>query len=54
MYSELISVSNRPSLGVAAWLQPSYFRSCDIPEEAEASKVQIYGIYGCPEVCIEG
>ena len=54
MYSELISVSNRPSLGVAAWPQLSYFRSCDIPEEAEVSKVQIYGIHGCPEVCREG
>ena len=53
MYSELISVSNRPSLGVAAWLQPSYFRSCDTLEEVEASKVQIYGIHGCPEVCRE-
>ena len=54
MYSELISVSNRPSLGVAAWPQPSYFRSCDTLEEVEASKVQIYGIHGCPEVCREG
>jgi hypothetical protein len=54
MYSELISVSSRPSLGVAAWPQPSYFRSCDILEEVEVSKVQIHGIHGCPEVCREG
>jgi hypothetical protein len=50
MYSELISVSNRPLLGVAARPQPLYFLSCDVQDEVKVPKVHIYGIHRCPEV----
>jgi hypothetical protein len=54
MYSELISVSNGPPLGVTARLQPSYFLSCNVAEEAKASKLHLYGSFRSLEVYGEG
>jgi hypothetical protein len=54
MYSELISVSNGPPLGVTARPQPSYFLCCNVLEEANVSKLQIHGNFRSPEVYGEG
>lgn len=50
MYSELISVSNGPPLGVTACPQPSYFLYCNVAEETKVSKMQMHGDFRSLEV----
>jgi hypothetical protein len=50
MFSELVSVSDRPPLGVTARPQPSYFLCGDVVEEAKVAKLQMHGSFRSLEV----